>query len=91
MSIGKDVLKVRQPEVSLEFPLTDSSIKQTVYGFLVKSDKPLCVREIARALSLNWSAVKQALVELALTNQRVEYWRCGRTLLFRIKTVAKEV
>ena len=90
MSIGKDVLKVREPKVALEFPLTDSAIKQTVYDFLVKSDKPLCVREVARALNLNWSAVKLALAELALT-KRVEYWRCGRTLLFRVKTVVKEV
>jgi len=94
MSIGKNVLgkptPIEVPAVNIDYGITDSKTRKIVLDFLMKSDKPHSIKEVARALNLNWNTAKHALVELLLSG-RVEHWRSGRNSVFRVKPLHKEV
>lgn len=88
--IGKDTLgaKPRKATFTEHYKPFDIRWKRKILQILKNSRHPLNVSEVAKQLEYgNWMTVKQALIDLELEG-KVEHFRSGRMLLFRLKKVS---
>lgn len=84
--LGRDVIKRTSAQTQTEFSshYLAKEYRNKVLQALAQSDKPLNVSQIRQLTGITWTAVKTALIDLALTNQ-IECFRSGKHFLSRIK------
>jgi len=85
--IGKDIVdaKPRKTDFTRHCKPFGDKWKQKILLILKKSTRPLNVSEVTKELAFgNWMTVKQALIDMELEG-KVEHFRSGRVLLFRLK------
>ena len=87
--IGKDVL-FNPPKITVDKSFTQGhkykeDAKERILAVLSNSERPLNVSEIDRhAEILNWNSTMRILVNLEAEG-KVEHFRSGKYILFRIK------
>lgn len=88
---GEDMLTFNPPRITSvdkSFTLGNKykeDAKERVLAVLSNAERPLNVAEIDRHAEIfNWNSTKQILIDLE-TEGRVEHFRSGRYIMFRLK------
>lgn len=89
--IGKSVVTFNPPKTTVGRSFTTGnkykeSSKERILAVLSNSERPLNISEIQRLAEIgSWVSTKQLLVDLE-TEGKVEHFRSGYPILFRLKT-----